>query len=63
MHQGTIVTAGITGGWGAGAVLVATVVCAATAPVCIGIAAFVGGIVASNYRTHHSCPATVKTTA
>ena len=47
MHQGAIVTAGIAGGWGAGAAVVATGVCAATAPVCIGVAALVGGILAS----------------
>lgn len=47
MHQGAIATAGIAGGWGAGAAVVATGVCAATAPVCIGVAALVGGILAS----------------
>ncbi|MDV5353336.1 hypothetical protein QM201_00015 [Enterobacter asburiae] len=47
MHQGAIATAGIAGGWGAGAAVVATGVCAATAPICIGVAALVGGILAS----------------
>nr|WP_131405984.1 hypothetical protein [Pseudescherichia vulneris] len=47
LHQGAIATAGIAGGWGAGAAVVATGVCAATAPLCIGVAAIVGGILAS----------------
>ncbi|MER0125437.1 hypothetical protein [Franconibacter daqui] len=47
LHQGAIATAGIAGGWGAGAAVVATGVCAATAPVCIGVAALIGGILAS----------------
>ncbi|ELY2855748.1 hypothetical protein SMC92_002821 [Cronobacter dublinensis] len=47
LHQGAIATAGIAGGWGAGAAVVATGLCAATAPVCIGVAAIVRGILAS----------------
>ncbi|MBW1215749.1 hypothetical protein KYI92_18405 [Pantoea allii] len=47
VHQGALATAGIAGGWGAGAAVVATGVCAATAPVCIGVAALIGGILAS----------------
>ncbi|MCL2898162.1 hypothetical protein [Brenneria tiliae] len=43
LHQGVVATAGIAGGWAAGAGVVAVGVCAATAPVCVGVAALIGG--------------------
>ena len=46
-HQGVINSAAILGGIGAGAAAVGMGVCAATAPICIGVASFVGAFVAS----------------
>lgn len=46
-RQGTLAAASIAGGWGAGAGAVSIGVCAATAPVCVGAAALVGGLVSA----------------
>jgi len=46
-RQGVLMGTGIAGGWAAGAGAVALGACAATAPVCIGIAVLAGGILAS----------------
>jgi hypothetical protein len=43
-RQGTLVTAGAVGGWAVGAGAVGIGVCAAAAPVCVGSAALIGGI-------------------
>ncbi|CNB33219.1 hypothetical protein [Yersinia similis] len=46
-HQGALATAGVAGGWAAGAGVVAAGVCVATAPMCVGVAAITGGILAA----------------
>ena len=43
-HQGTLLAAGVAGGYVAGAGAVALGVCAATAPVCVGAAAIIGAM-------------------
>jgi hypothetical protein len=43
-RQGGIAVAGIAGGWAAGSGTVAAGLCAATAPICVGVAALIGGI-------------------
>jgi hypothetical protein len=43
-RQGVLASAGIAGGWAIGAGAVATGACAATAPVCVGVMAVVGGL-------------------
>lgn len=47
MRQGVLAGAGLVGGWAAGSAAVAVGVCAATAPVCVGVIAFVGGLLAT----------------
>lgn len=47
VRQTSLAGAGIVGGWAVGGGAVALGVCAATAPVCVGAAAFVGGILAA----------------
>ncbi|WP_254367230.1 hypothetical protein [Paraburkholderia sp. NMBU_R16] len=47
MRQGALAGAGLIGGWAAGSAAVAVGVCAATAPVCVGAIAFVGGLLAT----------------
>jgi hypothetical protein len=47
MRQGVLAGAGLIGGWAAGGAAVAVGVCAATAPVCVGAIAFVGGLLAT----------------
>lgn len=44
VRQGLIAGAGVAGGWAAGGAAVTTGVCAATAPVCVGAMAIIGGI-------------------
>lgn len=46
-HQGVVTSAGVLGGLGAGAAAVGMGVCAATAPICVGIISFIGAFVAS----------------
>jgi hypothetical protein len=46
-HQGVLAGAGIVGGWAAGTAVVAAGICAATAPVCVGVAVFAGGLLAA----------------
>ena len=43
-RQGSLAAAGIAGGWAVGAGVVAVGVCAATAPICVGVAALIGGM-------------------
>ena len=43
-RQGALAAAGVAGGWALGAGAVATGVCVATAPVCVGAAALIGGL-------------------
>jgi len=47
MRQGALAGAGIIGGWAAGSAAAVVGVCAATAPVCVGAIAFVGGLLAT----------------
>lgn len=44
-RQSVLAGAGVAGGWAVGGAALATGACAATAPVCVGIAALVGGVV------------------
>ncbi|RDU99008.1 hypothetical protein [Trinickia dinghuensis] len=46
-RQSILVGAGVVGGWAAGSAAVATGVCVATAPVCVGALVFVGGVLAA----------------
>jgi len=47
IRQGALAGAGVIGGWTVGSAAVATGVCAATAPVCVGAMMFVGGLLAT----------------
>ena len=47
IRQGALIGAGTAGGWAAGAAVLATGVCAATAPVCVTVAALVGSLIAA----------------
>ncbi|WP_157643721.1 hypothetical protein [Burkholderia ubonensis] len=46
-RQGTLAGAGMVGGWATGAAAVAGGLCAATAPVCVAVVGFVGGMLAA----------------
>lgn len=44
VRQGALAGASAIGGWGAGVGAVASDLCAATAPICVGVAALLGGL-------------------
>lgn len=44
VRQGSLAAAGVAGGWATAGGAVATGVCAATVPVCVGVAALIGGL-------------------
>lgn len=47
VRQSALAGAGLIGGWASGSAAVAAGVCAATAPLCVGAVAFVGGLLAT----------------
>ena len=46
-RQGVLAGAGVAGGWAVGSAALATGVCAATAPICVGVAALAGVLVSA----------------